>query len=431
MNALDPIYLVLAAASSPWWARKTRRGWRHRLAIDVPEDQFQDDRPRVLLHAVSVGEVNALRTLVPMLLEHARVIVATTTDTGLERARALFADRCLVVRYPLDFSTSVGRFLDAIKPDVVGLIELELWPNFLGVCKKREIPVCVINGRLSARSFRGYSRFRPFVSRMFGSLQIAGVQDESYAERFVSLGLPADRCVVTGSMKWDAVAMVDQVPGADELREQMGIDPDRPLIVAGSTGPGEEQLFHDACPPGVQLLCAPRKPERFGEAAQALPGCKRRTQQNVGVQGTDRFLLDTIGELAVAYALADVVIVGRSFNHQFGSDPIEPIALGKPVVVGPAVADFAIIVQALTECGGLIQSTTDNLKATLGKLCTDFEWASDVITKGRACICKHQGASQLHARLLLALAGGNEHEIKKLMHDPADASCSGARFMSQ
>ena len=244
--------------------------------------------PRVMVHAVSVGEVNALRALVPMLVESgAEVVVSVGTDTGIARARELFesektpaGSRAIVVRYPLDFSRSVKRFLDAVKPTVVGLVELELWPNFIRECGRRGIPVSVINGRLSARSFKGYRRVRGILKRTFASLHTAAVQDDAYAERFRAMGVSPERCVITGSMKWDSakIERAEDVAGASELAREMGIDRTRPLIVAGSTGPGEEALLHAACPKGVQLLCAPRKPERFDDAAAGMPGCSRATR---------------------------------------------------------------------------------------------------------------------------------------------------------
>ena len=406
MNALDLLYLALAGAAAPVWMRKSRTGWRQRFGT-TPSLGDPGGRPRILIHAVSVGEVSALRQLVPLLTGSADVVISATTDTGMVRARALFDQSCQVVRYPLDFSWSVGRFLDAVRPDVVGLVELELWPNFVRQCRRRDVPVCVINGRLSERSFRGYRRIRRFIGPSFASLASAAVQDAVYAERFRAMGVPAESCVVTGSMKWDASHIQDpaDVPGARKLASEMGIDRDKPLIVAGSTGPGEEALLHEACPAGAQLLCAPRKPERFDEAASALPGCVRRTsgppeQGSVG----DRFLLDTLGELQQAYALADLVVVGRSFCNLYGSDPVEPVALGKPVVIGPNHADFESIVTALRADAGIEVCDRSRLAGLLGDLLRDPARRSALGASGRACIRRHQGASHRHASLLLDLA---------------------------
>ena len=222
----------------------------------------------------------------------------------------------------------------------------------------------VINGRLSDSSFGTYRWARRWVRPMFEGLTAVAAQTEEYAERFRELGTPPDRVTVTDTMKWDTVRLVDQVEGAADLRAAMGIDPSRPLVVAGSTGPGEEELLIQSRPPGVQLMLVPRKPERFDEVARSAPGIVRRSERPdggpaLGAGGgpigggsaeegpPDLFLLDTMGELTKAYSLADVAIVGRSFSPLGGSDPIDPIALGKPTLIGPRHENFREVVAAL------------------------------------------------------------------------------------
>jgi 3-deoxy-D-manno-octulosonic-acid transferase len=404
MNALDLLYIPVAACTAPWWAFKRREGWRERfghIGTLAPKRG-----KRILLHAVSVGEVNALRTLVPHLRQRAEVVVSTTTDTGLARARELFGGECAVVRYPLDFSWAARRFLRAVLPDAVGLVELEVWPNFVAACAKQGTPIAIINGRLSERSMRGYMRIKGFFGGVLKKVSVVGVQDETYAARFRKLGVPPERCSVTGSMKWDAARIEDEVAGAAELGAAMGIDPSRALVVAGSTGPGEEALLVSALPKGAQLLCAPRKPERFEEAAAAMPGCARRSAGGRG-NGT-YYLLDTIGELHKAYSLASVVVMGRSFGSLYGSDPIEPVALGKATLIGPAVDDFAQVVRVLCDSGGLRQVGREELAGALHGLLSDEKERAAMATAGRACIRGQQGASTRHADLLLSLAGAEE-----------------------
>ena len=427
MNRLDPLYILAACIAVPALLvrrvfagkrAKKRSGWRQRLGRVGPMlsrepeiGSLEHRRPRVLLHAVSVGEVNALRTLVPMLTQDSAVIVATTTDTGLARAKSLYGGTTEVVRYPLDFSWAVRQFLDAVRPDVVALAELEIWPNFVAACRGRCIPVAVINGRLSVRSFKGYRRFRWFFRTSFASLAFAAVQDDSYAERFKAMGVPPERVSVTGSMKWDNAPLSGGSPElrekADEIAENMGIDRGKPLVVAGSTGPGEESLIHRACAGlGVQLLCAPRKPERFNEVAQAMRGCVRRSEtKDAGPPAApaDRFLLDTIGELGAAYTLANVVVVGRSFGDQHGSDPTEPIGLGKPTIIGPAVGDFVSIVRAFEVAGGIVRASRESLAATIRALLDDPERARDTADAGLACVRQNRGASERHARMIRAI----------------------------
>jgi 3-deoxy-D-manno-octulosonic-acid transferase len=437
MNALDVVYALGGAALAPVWARKARGGWRERIGHVEKLPAPAPGARRLLIHGVSVGEINALRELVPMLAEseqgggaRTEVVVCAGTDTGLARAQALFGARHAVRRYPLDFSASVARFLDAVQPHAVALCELEVWPNFIGACSARAVPVAVINGRLSERSFRGYRRLRPVLGRTFARLALAAAQDEAYRERFVAMGVEPARARVTGTMKWDTVKISadaqadahEMAAGADELARALGIDRARPLIVAGSTGPGEEALLHEACPPGVQLLCAPRKPERFDEAARALPGCTRRSWSRPGPGGASRrpggalalptsrarFLLDTIGELRSAYALADVAIVGRSFGAQHGSDPIEPVALGRATVIGPAHSDFATIVGALRRAGGIEVVSAGELRRALTELLENPARRERLARNGRACVREQQGATRRHAQLLLELLHGSK-----------------------
>ncbi len=420
MNLLDLAYIPVAAATAPWWATKRRAGWAERFGKTEALAAPGAGRPRVLLHAVSVGEVAALRHLVPLLAPTMDVVVSATTDTGLKRAGELFARdggaRATVVRYPLDFSASVRRFLDAVRPDVVALVELELWPNFVRECEKRGIPACVVNGRLSERSFAGYRRVRRVIRPTFARLALAAVQDDDYAARFRALGVAPDRVRVTGSMKWDAANIADEVPGAAELAAEMGIDRTRPLVVAGSTAAIDEQaceegMLHLALPAGVQLLCAPRKPEHFEAAARAMPGCVRRSRTKgagprAPERSTSRYLLDTIGELRMAYSLADVVVVGRSFGKLYGSDPIEPVALGKPTVVGPAVDDFVNIVSALEGSGAVVRATVGTIGSVIRQVLDssrDAAWRAEIARAGRACIRAHQGASERHARVIAGL----------------------------
>lgn len=419
MNLLDFLYIPVAIVTAPAWAGKKREGWRERFGHTPPlPPRAAGKVGRVLVHGVSVGEVSALRTIVSLLLERgAEVVVSATTDTGIQRARELFGGTCAVVRYPIDFSRSVGRFLDAVRPNAVGLMELEVWPNFVKACTRRDIPVGVLSGRLSERSFKGYRKLRWALGPTFSRLAFVAAQEQDYADRFVHMGVPRERVSVAGSVKWDnAKVGEDEAPGAAQLAAELGIDRARPLIVAGSTGPtpdgGEEAMLHRMCPPGAQLLCAPRKPERFNEAAAALPGCVRRSQRPRGCAPTptpapgDRFLLDSIGELRQAYSLADLVVVGRSFGELFGSDPLEPVGLGKATLIGPAVADFQSVVGALEAAGGILRVDRDSLGPSLAFLLRDSGMRERVAARGRACIRGNQGASERNSSLLVQAVGG-------------------------
>ena len=394
--------------------------------------------PRILVHGVSVGETHALEPFVDALAASPLapdVVVSASTATGFERAVRLHEGRREVVRFPLDFTWMAARFLDRVRPELVVLAELELWPSFLAACARRGIPVCVVNGRLSEHSYRGYRRWRPLARRMFRRLAWVSAQTEVYRDRFVGLGVAADRVVVGGSLKWDAALKEPDAGEAEALAEALGIDRDRPLIVAGSTGPGEEEVLLRGLPEGCQLLLAPRRPERWDEVAGMVAGMPRRSGgggmggggggmgeygegmrvggqsmleggQSIrkGGQGDHRrgrprsaappsvFLLDTIGELPAAYLLADAVFVGRSLVPMGGSNPLEPVALGKPAVIGPHHENFAGVVAELVAAGGLVVSE-DPMAVMTGWL-EDPVAALGVVAGGRVALECNRGSAE-------------------------------------
>jgi 3-deoxy-D-manno-octulosonic-acid transferase len=409
MNLLDLLYIPLGLATAPFWLRKRREGWDQRfghVGAMFEDSSLDPERPRVMLHAVSVGEVNALRAIVPMLAESAEVFVSTTTDTGLARAQSLFGDmsRVHVVRYPLDCSWMVQRFLDLVRPDVVGLVELEVWPNFIKICFARGIPIGIVNGRISSRSYKGYRRLRALLRPTFARLCFACVQDQDYAQRFRAMGTPQDRIRITGTMKWDSVrADHCSQPGerAQQIAREMGLDLNRPIVVAGSTGPTEEQLMHESVPGDVQLIIAPRKTERFDEAAQLVPGAVRRSSGRAAPPGSTRFILDTIGELSSVFEIANLVIMGRSFNDQYGSDPIEPAGLAKAVIIGSRYGDFESSVALLRNAGGIRIESRETLPEAVAELLGDEARRTTMGEAAQRCVRDQQGASAIHAGVLL------------------------------
>ncbi|MFP4145048.1 MAG: 3-deoxy-D-manno-octulosonic acid transferase [Phycisphaeraceae bacterium] len=409
----DMIYGVGGLVSSPVWGwRLLRTGkwktdWSGRFGRGA---ELPHDRPTLLIHAVSVGEASAIRQLVELLETRWpawRIVISVTTDTGLARAQRLYGERHEVVRYPLDFTPAVRRMLDRVRPSLVALTELEVWPNFVAECERREVPVCVINGRLSERSFKRYRLLAPLLRPTFAKLAAAAVQSADYAGRFEAMGVPGERTHVLDTMKWDTAKLADEVPGAAELAAAMGIDREKPLIVAGSAGPGEEKLLIEQRPKEAQLLLVPRKPERFEEVSQLVPGVVRRSGQPDGSEPPEGagpvFLLDTMGELGKAYSLADVAVVGRSFDGLGGSDPIEPIALGRPTIIGPDHQNFADVVAAFEAGGGIV--VADEPGPAVRELLEDRERARGLAEAGRGVIRQRQGATERHAELLERLAG--------------------------
>jgi len=375
------LYLPVAAYNALFLG-KNRRGWRERFGFVRAR---RSGVPRVWIHAVSLGETNATTRIVAEIekrLPDVDIVFSTTTDTGYARAAQLYgADR--VFRFPLDFSPVISRVLRRIAPTMIVLVELELWYNLTTMAAARHIPIAVINGRLTARSARRFGFLGGGARRMFRAVTWVGAQDEAIAERFRKLGTPPDRVEVTSSLKWDSAQVTDHVEGSEAAASALGIDCSRPLWVCGSTGPGEEAMILNAyrritershrVAQGLpvdqpdtrdvvdaQLVVVPRKPERFDEVARLIERegfrCTRRS-----VHGDDNpaqrvsaptvFLGDTMGELRKFYALADVVFVGRSLVAMGGSDPMEVAALGKPMIVGPHMDNFADPTDVLARAG--------------------------------------------------------------------------------
>lgn len=284
INGYDILYGLGLGISAPVWLlmpaarRKVLEALTQRKG-HVPTREGEE--PAVMIHAVSVGEMNATRAMVDQLRQKRpglRFLITTTTITGLERAKTLYGNmpEVTVARFPLDFSPWVRRMLLAQRVKMAVLIELELWPNFLKVCRQMGIGVALVNGRITRGSHANFSRGKWLAKKMFGSLAVLCAQDEEYARQFKSLGAPADRVKVTGTMKFDTAQAGTTVAGADELAEAMGLGGDQPVWVCGSTGPGEEQVILSAYRallakhPTLRLVIVPRKPERFDEVAQEI-----------------------------------------------------------------------------------------------------------------------------------------------------------------
>jgi 3-deoxy-D-manno-octulosonic-acid transferase len=404
--------------------KKNRQGWKQRFGHIRP---FDPSRPRVWMHAVSLGEVNATPKLVAALRERVPevdVVISTTTDTGYARACALYGqDR--VFRYPLDFSWIIRRVLDRVRPCLIVLVELEVWYNLVALASRRGVPVAVVNGRLTERSCRRLARLGPLGRPMFRRLAWVGAQDETIAKRFEAVGTAAEQLEITGSVKWDTAHVSDRIDGAEELAEALGLDRTRRLWVCGSTGPGEERIILEAYDglrrqrPEVDLVIVPRKPERFEEVADLIRAagydCIRRSELPDGSPAPGRgdrprvWLGDTLGELRKFYTLATVVFVGRSLVPMGGSDPMEVAALAKPIVVGPHMENFSLPVACLERAGAIriVRPADGNAASLLCRelmaLVSDAVVAQRVGAAARQVVLDNQGATKRTATALVGL----------------------------
>jgi 3-deoxy-D-manno-octulosonic-acid transferase len=406
-----PVYLFLLATRHKYRANLAER-WG--LAPKLPAT----DRPRFWVHAISVGEVEAARTFVPALAEafpDAEIVISTTTLTGRERAAKLFPGRT-IFHFPLDLAPCVLVALGRIRPTAVIQVESEWWPNFFLLAARRGLPLVCVNVRITEKGQRGYGRIRRLMAAVFNCTSAIGVQAEVYRQRLLALGADADHVVLTGQMKHDGVTFTDEVPGAAELAREIGLAPGEQTIVAGSTAPGEEApllaAYRDArrAFPKLRLVLVPRRPESFEQAAEAITaaGCTvvRRSQPaGAGASAADLtppvILGDTMGELMKWYALADIVFIGRSLAPLGGSNPMEPGALGKPMVWGPEMFNFPVEAPALVAAGAARQvSGQADLAAAFVDLLTHPERRRQMGEAARTQIRSMQGATARSIRLV-------------------------------
>lgn len=318
------------------------------------------------VHAVSVGEVQAVQPLIRNLLGRTpalEVLVTTTTPTGAQRLKDLFGDRVQHAFTPYDLNWVMRRFLARAAPRLVLVVETEIWPGMLAGCNRRGIPVILANARLSARSARGYARLGRFTASTFQRFALIAAQSRPDAERFVQLGADAARVVVTGSIKFDVQLPASLRDRAEVLRHGWGIN--SRVWVAASTHEGEEEQliavqrrlrgrYDDAL-----LVLAPRHPERFDRVAALLrrEGLKsaRRSEGGACASDCSIYLVDTMGELPVFLAAADVAFIGGSLVATGGHNLLEAAALAVPILVGPHSFNFAEITRLLVASEGAVQ----------------------------------------------------------------------------
>lgn len=379
----------------------------------------------VWLHGVSLGEINATRTIVEELRRRSPdtvVVVSSTTQTGLTQARNLYPQLC-VLRFPLDLSFAVRAAMDRLRPSVIVLMELEVWPNLLRVAAARDIPVLIANGRVTDnRTMRAFRMpiLRKLARSMFGSLRWVGAQDAGYAARFIELGVAAARVEITGSVKYDTAPLTDRVDGQEQLAEAMTIDPRRPLWVCGSTGGGEESIILDAYDrllreyPELQLAIIPRKPESFDEVADLIVqrgyACLRRSGKPPRVPAEPVsprpvFLGDTMGELRRFYGLATLVFVGRTLVPLGGSDVMEVAGMGKAMIYGPHTENFAEAADALLEAQAARRvATPAGLRGAVDELLKDPQRRAAMGAAAREVVQQRRGATGRTVEMILALA---------------------------
>jgi len=325
-------------------------------------------RPRIWVHALSLGEVNSALALVRGLRDkypEGVLVFSASTSSGRRQAEAVIGPVAdLHIAFPLDFYWVVNRFVRLLAPDLFVQVETDLWPNFMTVLRRREVAAVLVNGRISADSLANYRRFPQFFSGLFNSFTFLAMQTREEVANLSALGVVPDKLLTLGNLKYDLLvekSVGDRVSAgfADLLPLLAG----RTVWVAGSTHPGEEdvilqtysELRHQF--PELYLILAPRNPGRVGEVGRLAAGLGLRTvlRSRPGTEGGDLLLLDTMGELSALYSLGALAFVGGSLVPERGHNPLEPVMFEKPVMFGPHMEDFAEIAGELLAVGAAEQ----------------------------------------------------------------------------
>ena len=451
---LNLVYLLLILFSLPWllWQSvrkgKYREGYAAKFLGLVPKRI--SSKKCIWLHAVSVGEVNLLAPLLKQIQEKRpdwECVISTTTTTGMTLAKKKYPEST-VFYCPLDFTWAVGTAMRRIRPDVLVLAELELWPNLVRAAKRHGASVAIINGRLGEKSFRGYRRIRPLVARLMRQIDLFAVQDQTYAERFRALGARPETVHVTGSMKYDGAQTDRNNPATQRLAALAGFLGDDIVLLGGSTQePEEAMLLETFCTlspqwPQLHLVLVPRHPDRF-EAVAKLLDCsgiawQRRTEiggLETGGEGREKaeggkpqaetlstlhsplstsppvprppspaprvLLVDVVGELGAWWGTTQIAFVGGSMGTRGGQNMIEPAAYGAAVSFGPNTWNFRDIVATILDHNAAVVVENDAQFMQFVRRCLDEpEYAAALGQHAQSLVLSQIGATQRTLQLL-------------------------------
>jgi len=355
----------------------------------------------IWVHAVSVGEVVAAIPLLKSLkvrYPSKGIVLSTITDTGQKVARERSPEGTTVIYLPFDFSSILSSVLKRSRPELLIIIETELWPNMLRVFKAYNVPVILLNGRISENSYKGYKKISFFMKTVLSHIDFFGMQETIYAERIQSFGIDKSRVLDIGNLKFDTQPP-SQIPRWAEKIQG-------PVIVAGSTHEGEEALIVSVFArlkenfPGLNLIIAPRHPERFKDVEKMLESTKtsylKRSSLSAHSSETKQIygeliLLDSVGELSAIYGISTIAIIGKSFRGYGGQNPLEPAFWGKPILCGPHMENFPVIKKFYQE-GASLQVSEDGLYATIKEMLLDPEKTQEIGSKAQQLYRKNTGA---------------------------------------
>jgi 3-deoxy-D-manno-octulosonic-acid transferase len=385
-------------------------GWKQRAGF-VPR-LGASSSPRIWLHAVSVGEVQLARQLLAelrALRPDLEALLTSTTRAGRKLALDAQLPGTWVSAFPIDLPFCVSRALHRIRPGLLVLMETEIWPNLIRRCARQGIGVVMANGRISPRAFPRYRFFGSVLADLLGKVSRFLMQSEEDAGRIASLGAPRERIEVTGNLKWD----IPPIDSPAAVRQELGLDPRSPVLVAGSTFEGEEEVVLGCWQslrgefPGLALVIAPRHPGRFPSVAGLLERRQvpfRRRSTGSGSAEAPVLLLDTLGELRRAYAAGTICFVGGSLVSRGGQSLMEPAAAGRPVIFGPRTENFAQAAEALIRSGaGFRIASGEELLPVARNLLARPELREAAGSKAAGVVAANRGATRRTAERIVSL----------------------------
>ena len=433
---LDLIYLLLLVALAPWvlfrilFQGKNRRGWGQKLFGLAP---IRESNSRcVWIHAVSVGEVNLLTPLVNQMrtrFPDCEFAISTTTETGFDLACKKFPNE-IVFFCPTDFSWAVKNTIGRIRPNLLLLTELELWPNLVSSAQLNDVPVALINGRISKKSFAGYKRFRFLFSWLLKQINCAIVQTEDYAKRLRALGMPQDRIFVCGNLKFDAMTSKQPALKSNMIANLANIQSDEFVFVAGSTQENEDRIAIDVFArlksefSNLRMLLVPRHPDRAHRLSRffdqhSIPFAFR-SQLDHPVSNSPVMVVDTIGELSMCWSRADLAYVGGSMGGRGGQNMIEPAAVGIPVCFGPETENFKDVVELLiSRDAAKVVRDTGELEALIRSALNETAELMEMGSRAQQLVCAERGSTARTIEILKPLMSCDHQNPIKNFQDAA------------
>jgi 3-deoxy-D-manno-octulosonic-acid transferase len=407
-RTLFTLVLLLFVIVFPLWIFTPKRrntlfkrlGWQ-----DYPHTRQSSDKP-VWIHALSIGELLSAGNLIEQVrraIGDRPLYLSVSTLSAFTIATERFTRFCDGLFYfPYDVAFSVTRCLNKIDPALLVLIETDIWPGFLDEVRRRQIPCLLVNGRLSPESFRSYNSFRVLFEPAFNTFRWVYPQSSREAERFLAIGLEPARLRSSGNLKFDVALTIPETDALASLRQELNIPSDSPILIAGSTHPGEEDIIR-ACFlklrndfPALRLILVPRRPERGAEVLNLFrhDGIDATLLSHPNRSIPVVIVVDRMGYLSRLYALADIAVIGGSFVPKGGQNPIEPAACGKPVLFGPDMHDFPDVARWLLDARGAVQARNEeDLHATCHRLLTDPQEARMMGDRARRVVTDTQGAT--------------------------------------